>query len=106
MKGNSVNWKLISEPNGPPDTALRWTRKYVKLTKIIALFFMFSVAVLVPFLNNNPLNRYWRPFGQVIVLTAGGLWLALIFTGNIALIYWLAHRDLRNQSHSGKGNRS
>jgi hypothetical protein len=98
-----MNWKLVSEPNGPPDTALRWTRKYVKLTKIIALFFMFSVAALVPFLDNNPLNRYWRPFGQAIVLTAGGLWLALIFTGGMAFIHWQAHKGFEKSLALRKG---
>lgn len=97
---------LVSEPSGPDDVALLGSRKYVRLVKIIAPLFIFSVAVLVPFLDNRGLNRYWRPFGQLIVFTVGGLWLALIFTSSMALIHWLAHKDFRDHSRSGTANRN
>jgi ABC-type Mn2+/Zn2+ transport system permease subunit len=82
--------------NRPPDVALLAARKYFKSAKAIGLFFALGVVVLVPFLDNSPLNRYWRPFGQAIVLTVGALWLALIFTAAMALIHWLAHRELQD----------
>jgi hypothetical protein len=81
------------EKTGNKDPAIAAAR-YWKWTKLVGSLFLLSVVTLVPFLEDNPWNKYWYPIGACLAIVGFALFLSLIYTGGMAYIHWQADREL------------
>ena len=69
-------------------------RRHLRWTIWIAIGFTVAVVLLIPFLNDNPLNKYWNTGGKYLVLVCMVLFVSLVYVGCTTLFDWSYLRSI------------
>jgi hypothetical protein len=69
-------------------------RRHLRWTIWIAIGFTVAVVLLIPFLNDNPLNKYWNAGGKYLLLLCMLLFVALVYVGCTTLFDWSYLRSI------------
>ena len=77
-------------------------RRHLRWTIWIALVLTVAVVLLIPFLNDNPWNKYWNTGGKYLVLLCMVLFVGLIYVGCTTLFDWYYLRDIYRIEHDRK----
>jgi hypothetical protein len=85
-----LDFVSTSERQSGPAVSMRRHRRW---TIYAGVGFAVTSALLVPFLDENPLNKYWNVGGKYLLLLCMCFFLALIFEAAITWICWSYLRD-------------
>jgi hypothetical protein len=70
-------------------------RLHFRRMVILAGCFVLAVLLLIPFLDDNPLNRYWDAGGKYLLVLCMVLFVWLVFEAGTTWVYWGYIRDVR-----------
>ena len=82
-------WKLVGGARS--ETLVRF---HIQLTKTLAVGLLFSVLLVLPFLQGWPLHRFWRTWGNLFGTLCVLLWTATAAEAGIAFVYWYVIRRI------------
>ena len=66
------------------------------------LFFLLTVGIVTPFMAPLPLNIYWRPWGQIILLICGLAFFMTVLNTAFWWTEWYARRETNPESEPNR----
>ena len=91
-----AKFRLITEQkHHDPEGAVRRHRGWMLYA---TSGFLVTSALLVPFLDGNPLNKYWRSGGRFLLVVDMVFFVAAVFEAGFTWVLWSTLRDMSNRA--------